>query len=186
MAEERGPLDENRFLRYAREEMRHEEIRRFAAESDRIEGIDEDDERHKRHVVELELLLERPKLAVVDLQNFVANAQPGAKIRDRKGRNVSIMRNGVVLYRPPEGGIQIVGKLEELLEQINRGEVDPGEAHAAYESLHPFTDGNGRSGRAVWAWHMKKIGENPFGLGFLHLFYYQALELARRQVPAGS
>lgn len=179
-------LDEDRLLRYAQAEMRREEMRRFAAESDRIEGIDEEDERHERHIAELGILLERPKLTVVDVRRFVAGAQPNAKIRDRKGRNVSIMRNGEVLHRPPEGGIQIVGKLEELLEQISRGELEPGEAHAAYESLHPFTDGNGRSGRAVWAWHMEKVGQNPFGLGFLHLFYYQALELTRRQVPAGS
>lgn len=178
-----APLDEDRLLRYAQAEMRYVELERFATESDRIEGIDTEDERHKRHIVELEILLGRPKLAIADLERFLAGTQPDARIRDRKGRNVSIMRKGVVLHRPPEGGLEIVGRLEELLKQINRGELEPGEAHAAYESLHPFTDGNGRSGRALWAWHMEKIGENPFGLGFLHLFYYQALELTRKQRP---
>lgn len=44
-----------------------------------------------------------------------------------------------------------------------------------------MTDGNGRSGRALWAWMMLCRG-GSYGrakvieLGFLHTFYYQTLE----------
>jgi hypothetical protein len=38
----------------------------------------------------------------------------------------------------------------------------------------------GRSGRALWAWQMVNTGIDPFGLGFLHTFYYQALDAGRR------
>ena len=48
------------------------------------------------------------------------------------------------------------------------------ETHVRYELLHPFLDGNGRSGRALWLWLM---GQAP--LGFLHTFYYQTLSAAR-------
>jgi hypothetical protein len=40
----------------------------------------------------------------------------------------------------------------------------------------PTTDGNGRSGRALWLWCMR--GRAP--LGFLHQFYYQTLGAAER------
>jgi hypothetical protein len=36
---------------------------------------------------------------------------------------------------------------------------------------------NGRSGRAVWLWHMTLLGQQrrALAIGFLHNFYYQAL-----------
>lgn len=49
--------------------------------------------------------------------------------------------------------------------------MSPFTTHLRYESIHPFSDGNGRSGRALWLWQMK--GRAP--LGFLHQFYYQTL-----------
>ena len=58
-------------------------------------------------------------------------------------------------------------------------ESDLAELTAAYafglSSNHPFTDGNGRSGRALWLWQMNNHA--PFG--FLHTFYYQTLENSR-------
>jgi hypothetical protein len=52
----------------------------------------------------------------------------------------------------------------------------PWEIHVRYERLHPFMDGNGRSGRAIWAWMRRREGRDPFALGFLHAAYYEALE----------
>jgi len=40
-------------------------------------------------------------------------------------------------------------------------------------------DGNGRTGRAIWAWQMQRLGRDPFALPFLHRFYYQTLEAIR-------
>ena len=48
--------------------------------------------------------------------------------------------------------------------------------HLRYETLHPFMDGNGRSGRILWAWQMLHHDIAPgIRLGFLHAFYYQTL-----------
>ncbi len=37
-------------------------------------------------------------------------------------------------------------------------EWDVLEAHLAYEYIHPFNDGNGRSGRLIWLWLRYKFG----------------------------
>ena len=70
-------------------------------------------------------------------------------------------------YIAPEGGPGIVSELQELLES----DCGPFYAHKWFEALHPFTDGNGRTGRLYWLWLMK---DAP--LGFLHTWYYQSLQ----------
>jgi fido (protein-threonine AMPylation protein) len=72
-------------------------------------------------------------------------------------------------------GATIVSRLKRILDMANRGS-DPWRVHVAFETLHPYMDGNGRTGRAIWAWQMHGIEQNPFALPFLHRFYYQTLE----------
>ena len=37
--------------------------------------------------------------------------------------------------------------------------LTPKEAHIRFEKIHPFIDGNGRTGRMLMWWHQKQIGE---------------------------
>lgn len=106
-----------------------------------------------------------------DLENFVAICA-GRPLRDKLGMDV-IVGN----HRPPQGGPEIRHQLAGLLAGVNTGPglASPHKIHKVYETLHPFIDGNGRSGRALWAWHHKQLGNDPFALGFLHSFYYEAL-----------
>ena len=73
--------------------------------------------------------------------------------------------------------MSIVGKLNKAKPGLYD---NPWKMHVDFETLHPFMDGNGRTGRALWAWHMRRLDLDPFALSFLHRFYYQTLSSVRR------
>lgn len=139
------------------------DIEDFVNESNRIEGIRRSATQDEIGAHQMFVALTLP--TIEDLQVLVSVLQPGAVLRDRVGLDVRV--GG---HYPPRGGPDIKKKLGRLLLQI--GEHTPYTAHHAYESLHPFTDGNGRSGRALWLWHVG--GQAP--LGFLHHWYYLSLK----------
>jgi Fic/DOC family protein len=144
----------------------------FLRESLGIEGIHR--EPTDTEVLETIAFLRLTEITVPALVDLVAVYAPGHRLRDKPTLNVRVGN-----YVAPKGGKDLVQRLEVLLSEINHGAVNPWRGHVAYEMLHPFTDGNGRSGRALWAWHMLKNGRDPFGLSFLHRFYYQTLENSR-------
>jgi hypothetical protein len=154
-----------------------DELRDFVAESNRIEGIhglpSVDDVR--AHVA----LLSEPELTIEVVATFV-RAVGGAPLRNRLGMDVRVGP-----HLPPRGGVAVEASLRQTLADINAGLRTPFEAHCAYEELHPFMDGNGRSGRAIWAWHMLSVGKDPLALPFLHRWYYDSLDYIR-QVPDES
>ncbi len=135
----------------------------FITESNRIEGMGpaqpHEIEAHKH-------LLEGYAVTVGSLCAFVKTIA-GVDLRDQSGMNVRVGH-----HVPPRGGPHITAELERILD-LNR-RWSPFEQHMAYETLHPFMDGNGRSGRALWLHAMGGIERAP--LGFLHHFYYQSLD----------
>lgn len=102
---------------------------------------------------------------------------PGKPLRDRSGMNVR-----VGFYVAPPGGPEIGKRLTAILKAANKG-ADPWRTHVDFEKLHPFCDGNGRTGRAIWAWQMKRNGRDPFALPFHHRWYYETLT-AMRNAPS--
>jgi hypothetical protein len=142
----------------------------FVRESNRIESIHRAPTREE--VLATAAFCALKMLQVSDVVDLVAVYQPNARPRFAQGLDVMVGN-----HIPPRGGPHIQQALVELLAAINAGGMDAYQAHVAYETLHPFTDGNGRSGRAVWLWCMGGMHKAP--LGFLHHFYYQALSGSR-------
>lgn len=147
-----------------------EQLYYFAKESNKIERICDSD-RHELHAERLAIFLETPidKLNICDLQMFVNHIEPQAFLRTDKSHMVTI---GGRLAPNPEIAIIL---LSELLERIRTKKIGPHEAHCEYEYIHPFMDGNGRSGRALWLWQMIRDGWK-FQLPFLQMYYYQTLD----------
>jgi len=140
---------------------------KFIAESNRIEGIVR--EPTDSEINEFMRFMALDALCVADVEAFVKVYQPNARLRDQHGLNVTVGN-----HFPPAGAPYIRKALNDLLYRINQEEINSFEAHVEYETFHPFTDGNGRSGRMIWAWM-----ETDLRLGFLHKFYYQTLDAQR-------
>ena len=140
----------------------------FVRESNRIEGIERAPT--KTEIGATEAFLALSEITVASMADLVSAYAPGHVLRDRVGLNVRVGN-----YVAPPGGPAIATALEALLSRVSFEDTFmPWYAHVAYERLHPFTDGNGRSGRALWLWMHQ--GQAP--IGFLHRFYYETLALA--------
>jgi hypothetical protein len=140
----------------------------FLTESNHIEGIYRGPSDAESGAFSRFLRCASP--AASDLGDLQAVFAPGMPLRERLGMDVRVGN-----YIAPAGGPTIVRRLNTLLRRMRAGS-DPWSTHVAFEMLHPYCDGNGRTGRMLWAWHMRDLGRDPFALPFLHRFYYQTLE----------
>lgn len=151
---------------------------RFVAESNMIEGITREPLRDElditRNTIELDALLP----GHLERAAQIFTRENGA-LRDRFGMNVKIQKGNTIIHAPPPGGPTIPRLLLDMVDDINRMTGTPFKNHRSFETLHPFMDGNGRTGRLLWAFDMKKRGEAWHKLGFLHTWYYQSLAASR-------
>jgi len=87
-------------------------------------------------------------------ETSVGYRSPQAQVVIKRGN--SEFRSGEVVYTPPRGEIAIEKLVDNLLEYLNDDEkysLDPllkmCVAHYQFEAIHPFVDGNGRTGRIL-------------------------------------
>lgn len=96
-------------------------------------------------------------------------------VRRTPGTRLSNGATGEIVYTPPEGeGVlrDLLGNWERYLH--NEVEHDPlirmAVGHYQFEAIHPFTDGNGRTGRIINSLYL--IEENLLTLPILYLSRY--------------
>jgi Fic family protein len=88
----------------------------------------------------------------VRLVRIIKENQEG--IRMLPGTIIQNKRTGAVLYTPPMGEAVIREKLKNLEEYMHSpDDTDPliklAAVHYQFEAIHPFSDGNGRTGRII-------------------------------------
>lgn len=153
--------------------MNYDQMYSFVKESNKIESIRRDP--FSRELTATKAFVGLSAIRALDVVKLVSAYEPTAALRLSPGLDVRIGN-----YHPPSGGPAIGQTLEDLLALIVAERISPFEAHKEYENLHPFTDGNGRSGRAIWLWQMLHEGKTKLlSLGFLHAWYYQSLDPRR-------
>ena len=143
----------------------------FAKESNQIEGINSA-RRHKIHEEALRKFLQLDHVQIPQLDAFVKKIEPSAFLRTDPKHRVWI---GGKEAPSANESYQMLGGLLCEVENLTK---DPWEVHCEYEHIHPFIDGNGRSGRALWLWMMVRRGYD-LRYKFLQMFYYQTLSQQR-------
>ncbi|WP_037315923.1 Fic family protein [Salegentibacter sp. Hel_I_6] len=139
----------------------------------------------------IELMRERQGLIITNTMIEIVQTikRNNAGIRNVPGTSLKNAINGEVIYTPPTGETIIREKLKAL-EQFTNGKV-PFEAdpliklamlHYQFESIHPFADGNGRTGRIINALYLVQQGLLDYPVLYLSSYivkyksdYYQLL-----------
>lgn len=120
--------------------------------------------RYRRALVEgAEQLASRP--LTTRTAELVCSQIKGAEMTVRKvpGTRLVNESSGEVVYTPPEGEAHLRGLLSDW-EQFCHEEGPPNAiirmaaAHYQFEAIHPFTDGNGRTGRILMSLYLVESG----------------------------
>ncbi len=91
--------------------------------------------------------------------------QNTAGFRTTPGTQLKRENDGAVIYTPPQDGMAIVrymSNLEQFINDDHLSQLDPlikmAIIHHQFESIHPFYDGNGRTGRIINILYLVIIG----------------------------
>lgn len=112
---------------------------------------------------------------ILDIQRIIENNDAG--FRTQGGTQLVNQQNAQVVYTPPQTGQHIIDLMRNLENFINNDELSDYDdlvkmalIHHQFESIHPFYDGNGRTGRILNILYLSK--QNLLGAPILYLSRY--------------
>ncbi|MDP1638974.1 MAG: Fic family protein [Candidatus Nitrotoga sp.] len=117
--------------------------------------------------------------------------QSNSGLRKLPGTVLKNQTTGAIVYEPPQDAVVIEKLMADLVDFIHANdELDPilrmAIAHHQFESIHPFYDGNGRTGRILNLLILQREGLLDLPVLYLSRYitstksqYYQLLQLTR-------
>ena len=128
---------------------------------------------------------------IIEIQGILENTKAG--FRKLPGTALKNDQTGETVYTPPQSHdeiVQLMNNLENFINDETLSDIDPlikmAIIHQQFESIHPFYDGNGRTGRIINILYLVK--EDLLHLPILYLSryinqnkgnYYQLLQETR-------
>lgn len=92
--------------------------------------------------------------SIIEIQSVLENNNAG--FRKVPGTVLKNTRTGMTVYSPPQDYqtiLSLMGDLEKFINNEPKSDIDPlvkmSIIHHQFESIHPFYDGNGRTGRII-------------------------------------
>ncbi len=136
----------------------HDELYRASINDTNVSNNAKEVQRYKEALcVGFELIQENQLLLkkhIIEIQQVLENNDAG--IRTQSGTVLKNEKTGEVIYTPPQNHQEIQDLMDNLEQYINTTEMDDYDylvkmavIHYQFESIHPFYDGNGRTGRII-------------------------------------
>ncbi|CAN5772359.1 Fic family protein [soil metagenome] len=128
---------------------------------------------------------------IIDIQAILEENDAG--FRKLPGTDLRNEQTGEVVYTPPQTNeeiVELMNNLEQFMNDASLSDLDPlvkrAIIHHQFESIHPFYDGNGRTGRIVNILYLVKEGLLQIPILYLSRYinrnkaeYYRLLQAVR-------
>lgn len=115
---------------------------------------------------------------LLEIQSVIKGDREG--IRTRPGTIIANQGTGAIVHVPPKDRETIISLLENLLQYVNDDslmDLDPfikmAIFHSQFEAIHPFYDGNGRTGRILNVLYLVLKGQLRFPALYLSRYIIQ-------------
>ena len=132
------------------------DIVEFLQESNAIERV-YDSQSLEDAIEAWKFCIAQPRLTesvIRETHKILMKNQPLPDYDKGKYRNITVYIGG----KPALNAILISGAMQKWCHKMKRLPADWQKMHVEYEAIHPFIDGNGRTGRIFMNWHRSRLG----------------------------
>ncbi len=133
---------------------------------------------------------------IIEIQSTIEGNNAG--FRTLPGTELKNDQTNEVVYTPPQSALEVQQLMENLEQYINNDAIDETDhlikmavIHHQFESIHPFYDGNGRTGRIINVLYLVKNSLLHVPVLYLSRYinqnkveYYRLLQLVRESEEA--